>query len=289
MSYLKLISILVVSYVLTYSNRSYAQSTSQTVHINRGDQLLIDSNKVESIAFNGNSTYSSSNKVISVHSGDSLFLTVINNDSFQHNITIDTLAYSRNISSFSTVTDTIMTNVFGVYPYYDSISNNRYLGNCGILNILKSQTIGKSHFYWNLHEIDTLFNQSIINGTSVAWNNYNPQYFTVNGKSKPDIDSDSTAKVVGSVSDTIYIAVLNSGVSLHSLHFHGYHLTVIQDNRGKFKDWEKDTFPLESMQSMLWMLVPDKSGLYPVHDHNLTAIAGGGFYPNGMFLIIDIQ
>ena len=51
----------------------------------------------------------------------------------------------------------------------------------------------------------------------------------------------------------------------------------------------KDTFPLKRMEGYVLRLVPDQVGEYPVHDHNLLSITGGGLYPFGMFLTILIQ
>ena len=53
--------------------------------------------------------------------------------------------------------------------------------------------------------------------------------------------------------------------------------------------WEKDTFPIKSMETIVLELVPDKPGHYSVHDHNLTAVTGGGFHPKGMLVLMAID
>ena len=125
---------------------------------------------------------------------------------------------------------------------------------------------------------------------STFGNNYYPDYFTVNGKSNPDINNDADARVIGGVGDTIRIYIANTGQSIHSMHFHGYHLRILYSSENvTHVDRSKDTFPIKSMETLVLELVPDKVGEYPVHDHNLVAVTGGGIYPNGMFLTMLIQ
>ena len=42
------------------------------------------------------------------------------------------------------------------------------------------------------------------------------------------------------------------------------------------------------MEVLKLELIPDKPGVYPVHDHNLIGVTGGMFYPNGMFTTLRI-
>ena len=70
----------------------------------------------------------------------------------------------------------------------------------------------------------------------------------------------------------------------------GYHLEIISSSENESHEGRsKDTFPIKSSQSMILELIPDKTGEYPVHDHNLVAVSGGGIYPNGMFLTMLIE
>lgn len=118
---------------------------------------------------------------------------------------------------------------------------------------------------------------------------FEPDFFTINGKTKQQLISDSSSIVSGKVGDTLHIVVANAGLAMHSMHFHGYHVTSIAVSNAETLGWSKDTWPLRSGEWALLQLVPDKPGKYPVHDHNLVAVSGGGQYPNGMFTIMEIQ
>ena len=127
-------------------------------------------------------------------------------------------------------------------------------------------------------------------GNTVDWTTYYPDYFTINGNSNPHINADASARVVGNVGDTINIYMVNTGQSLHSIHFHGYHSEILDSS--KFPNHigrSKDTFGIHSMELVVVQMIPHQVGEYPVHDHNLVAVSGGNIYPNGMFLTMLIQ
>ena len=82
----------------------------------------------------------------------------------------------------------------------------------------------------------------------------------------------------------------NTGQSIHSMHFHGYHATILYSSKNQTHvGRSKDTFPIHSMQTLVLQIVPDKPGTYPVHDHNLVAVTGNNVYPNGMFTTLLIN
>jgi hypothetical protein len=43
------------------------------------------------------------------------------------------------------------------------------------------------------------------------------------------------------------------------------------------------------MESLVLELVPDKPGMFPVHDHNLMAVTGNRVYNNGMMIMMTIN
>lgn len=178
----------------------------------------------------------------------------------------------------------------GIFIYFDYLAypSNRYLGLAGMICVSKP-SLAKS-FYWNIKEHQTGFNNVIAAGGSVDWNMYDPDYFTINGLSHPDLQNDPTAKVNGNIGDTIHIFVANTGVSTHSIHFHGFHCKVLYSTHSSIQvGSSKDTFPFRSMEGAVLELVPDKVGRYSVHDHNLVAVSGGNTHPNGMFIIMSFQ
>ncbi len=147
---------------------------------------------------------------------------------------------------------------------------------------------GTSTVAWQVRE----FESELHDGGSVESidpNAYNPDYFTINGLTKSQLPTDAASLVTGHVHDTIYIAIVNTGLSMHSMHFHGYHAQCVAASDAAVVGWDKDTWPVQSSGWVLLRLVPDKPGMYPVHDHNLIAVTGGGKYPNGMFTLMEIQ
>jgi FtsP/CotA-like multicopper oxidase with cupredoxin domain len=160
----------------------------------------------------------------------------------------------------------------------------------GGMIVCRSPNANIHRFFWNMKDHQVLFNENLNQGIPVDWTQYYPNYFTINGNSNPYINEDSDARVTGSVGDTIYIYMVNTGQSLHSIHLHGYHGEIIQSS--KFPSHvgrSKDTVPVYSMEVVILKIVPDQPGEYPVHDHNLVAVSGGNIYPNGMFLTMLIN
>jgi hypothetical protein len=263
-----------------------------TVYINRGQMLAVDSTYIPYYAFNATSVFDKENKRLSLLVGDTMSLTVINTDSLTHGfdikgyVAIDTLitAYDTAIVSFTYLE-------MGVHIYYDHSNGEgyRYMGLGGMITVT-DPSASASYFYWNMKEHQKSFNQDVDAGLPVDWTTFYPEYFTINGNSNPHINTDPFARVVGNVSDTIHIYMVNTGQSLHSIHFHGYHSEIIYST--KFPSHvgrSKDTFPIYSMEAVLIELVPDQVGEFPVHDHNLVAVSGANIYPNGMFLTILID
>lgn len=225
-----------------------------------------------------------------VNVGDSLLLKIINNDTVTHGFNVKGYAGINNTILPGDSVDLIMVfNTPSVHIYYDSYNYPlfRYMGLAGM--IVVNNNVAKS-FFWNLKDHQKLFNDSIGEGNTVSLTDYYPDYFTINGNSNPHINEDSAVRVSGNVGDTLYIYMVNTGQSVHSIHFHGYHSQIIYSS--KFPSHvgrSKDTFAVYSMESVILEMIPDKTGEYPVHDHNLVAVSGGHIYPNGMFLTMLIQ
>ena len=162
-----------------------------------------------------------------------------------------------------------------------------YLGLAGMITVASGN---HARFKWNVKELRKEWTLEADTNPSMSWTNYYPDYFTVNGWSAPLINDDTTARVEGGVGDTILIYLGNTGRSVHSMHFHGYHAEILYSS--KFPNHvgrSKDTFPMLPMETMVLRLVPDKTGEFPVHDHNLVAVSAGNYYPNGMFMTLLIQ
>lgn len=257
--------------------------------INRGTFTTVSGTTFPALAFNSSPVYSSLNEVMTIGTGDTLHLTIINNDTAVHGFAVKDYGVNVTIPPSDTATVTVAGSVQRLYIYYDSYDypNNRYLGAAGMICVLGSNP--DDIFYWNIKEHQTEFNEDVASGSAVDWSQYYPDYFTINGKSFPDLQGDSTAVVTGAVGDTILIFAANTGQSAHSIHFHGFHGKAVFSTLQGQTGWEKDTYSARSMEGYILQLIPDKPGSYSVHDHNLVAVSGGGVHPNGMFIIMEFQ
>ena len=180
-------------------------------------------------------------------------------------------------------------NSEGVFLYYDPLDEptNRYLGLAGMIAVLPDDS---KSFFWNIREYESSYSNNLGSGRAVDWAKYDPDYFTINGLSYPAIEQDTLAKVRAKVGEKIHVFIANTGQSMHSLHFHGFHCKVLASTNSNIRvGWNKDSFPIKRMSGLLLELVPDKPGHYSVHDHNLVAISAGGTHPNGMFTIMEVQ
>jgi FtsP/CotA-like multicopper oxidase with cupredoxin domain len=253
--------------------------------------MTVDSALFPYLAFNFTPQFSPTNARIDLKKGDTLFLKVINLDTLSHGFSI----MYKSLSPLPIATGDSASYVLsfqneGVFIFFDSLQYpfNRYMGLAGMICVNSHQ---KSYnFYWNLKEHQKSYNHNISKGLAADFKTYYPDYFTINGKSYPDLQMDAAAKVTGSVGDTIRIFVANSGQSRHSIHFHGFHSKIIASNLNYMSPFtDKETFAFGSMEWAILEMVPDKVGLYSVHDHNLVAMSGGGVHPNGMFIIMEIK
>lgn len=232
-----------------------------------------------------------SSAVISLNVEDTLILTLINEDSVGHAFKVDGKdnVYSLNIEDTSIISLTF--DQAGLYFYKDPLEAEKGIRVYqGLMGCIVVKDHAHSSYYWNLKEYQINLSDSVNLSDSIDRSNYDPEYFTINGKSYPETNEDTDTRVTGQVGDSIYLYISNFGNSIHSLHFHGYHAEIISSSKFSFhKGRSKDTFPVYPLESLILLLIPDQAGEYPVHDHNLVAVSGNGSYANGMFTTILIQ
>jgi FtsP/CotA-like multicopper oxidase with cupredoxin domain len=266
-----------------------ANKVTQNLFINRGILTTVKNTTFPFLAFNPTNTFTAVNAVISCLKNDTLVINVTNNDTAVHGFKVKNYpGISYTINPAASISCTLIPFQRSIFTYYDHLyyPKNTYMGLAGMIAV-KDKANDKV-YYWNLKEHFTTFNQQL--GYGVNWANYYPDYFTINGKSYVQIQLDPTAKIVNQVNDTIYIYVQNTGRSMHSLHFHGFHpQSIFTDCKKIQPNWSKDTWGLFSMDAVVLRMIPDKTGKYSVHDHNLVAVTGGNTHPNGMFTIMQIN
>ena len=264
----------------------YSSVVKDTLYINR-DTVDQAANLIHYCSFNNTPAFELSNAPLEVNSNDTLEITIINTDSLIHTFTINTIIETGNtIFPNDTATFQLEFGSNGTYRYFSDVSYGKLLGASG--NILVGYS-NYTHFFWNLFEAKISLSDSLATGLATGIPNYyKPEVFTINNFIYPATTTDSIGFVTANVGDSIIISVVNSGQMISPFHFHGYHVKIIEASiYQKYVSWEKDTFPIFPSEAMTLLLVPDKPGLYPVHNHNLTTVATGG-YPGGMITVLNI-
>jgi FtsP/CotA-like multicopper oxidase with cupredoxin domain len=266
-----------------------AVKINQSLFINRGTLVTVKNTTLSFLAFNTSTVYNSANAVVSCLKTDTIIFNVTNNDTAVHGFKVKNYpGITYTISPAASISATLITTQRSIFIYYDHLAypRNTYMGLAGMVAV-KNKAADKV-YYWNMKEHLTSFNQQL--GYNVNWGNYYPDYFTINSKSYSQLQLDPTVKINAQKNDTLYIYVANTGQSMHSLHFHGFHPKTLYSDCKKIQNsWVKDTWGMFSMDAMVLQLIPDKTGRYSVHDHNLVAVTGGNTHPNGMFTIMDIS
>lgn len=246
----------------------------------------IDNYTIDFCVFNTIGSVDSSSSIITTSPGMNKNFTIINLDSVPHNFTIDGVFSSSLVQPNDTINFNLTLNE-GTYRYYSNTPQGTHLGCSGII---RSGLDGTYNFYWNLFDTEEAQNNAISNGTqdTIAIP-YTPEVFTINNNIYPATSLDSLATIAGNVGDSIVISIVNSGYMTHPFHFHGYHIKIIDATiNQKMIGWTKDSFPVLPGEAMSVILIPDKPGVFPVHDHNLISVTTGG-YPGGMIATISIQ
>ncbi len=263
----------------------YSQVDTVNMYINTGYTKTIDGKLVFAKCFNPTDSFDFDAQVFRIKPG-LVHLRIHNTDTITHFLRVGEIAKTEKINPNS-----IGGITMGIYEpgatYLASLEKDQlYLGLNAML-VAEESRVG--HFFWNLKEFQTTFNSAIEQGNSIGFDDYKPNYFLINGKSFPELESDTLAKIRGAVGDTLTLFVHNTGNSVHSIHFHGYHFKILKSSRTTHVvGWEKDTYPIHKGELVVLQFVPDKPGEYPIHDHNLVAITANNIYPNGMFTTMVI-
>lgn len=258
-----------------------------SLHINKSIGTFVG-HDVVCCAFNDDTIFDFKNSIVHVLPGTYSF-EVFNHDSLSHTFTIDGLVESDNVilpgDSAEFMID--LTDI-GTKRFY---SNQPYGVGLGASGHILVGYDNYDKYYWNLFDLDSAMTYELNAGAiSEVPSSYQPELFFINGEHFPETLEDPDAYAQAQVGDTLIISVVNSGHMDHVLHFHGFHAEILgAEIMSSRVGWVKDSFPLKIGETMTLMLIPDKEGTYPVHDHNLIAVTNAGFYPGGMLthLVID--
>jgi FtsP/CotA-like multicopper oxidase with cupredoxin domain len=266
----------------------FTVAQADTLHLNPGNYIAVNGDFFPAFAWNATSAYLQRNMDVQATPAVPLSLTLINHDTVTHGFAVDGYTSGNLIPAGGSITLSF-TLPSGVFIYYDDYQYPRYEV-MGAAGMIVSGLSPNASFFATLSEFQSSWNLALATALSVDFTQYTPDFFTVNGFSYPDIDNDSTAHITGMVGDTLMLYVANTGRMAHSLHFHGYHLqlTHYSGNPSWVGRW-KDTVPLKAHQTMTLMLIPDKPGMFPLHDHNALSLTAKNMYPFGMRWMMEIQ
>lgn len=266
----------------------YFQSVSQIDTLRfyalNGTVAMVDGQLLETKVFNSSPEFVHNSPVVLTEQGQLVYIRLINLDDEEHALEIPSLVSIPIVSPGDSSGILLTLNSAGIYRYFDPLNfpYNSHIGLSGILHV-KSTEDETPYFYWDLSEHSIDWNNAVLSGNYPGLNSYSPNYFTVNGNADMEIDMDPLAKILGSVGNEFRLVIVNNGLSIHSIHLHGYHGIILESSKNEIHlGWEKDTFPVYPNEYMMISIIPDKPGEYPIHDHNLVAVTGGGMYHAGM-------
>lgn len=269
------------------SSNSFGAIIQDTLFLNR-DTVTMGNLPVNRCVLNDSITFNKTNANIQLEIGDILQLTIYNQDTVEHSFGVVNISTLGTISAGGNSTYSIPFNDFGTF----GIVATDPIGNLlGAFAVIRVGLMNEQSFIWNLWDIKAELSHEIGDGTENSIPvDYRPNVYTINGEVYPETTTDPIGAVTGNVNDTIYISIVNSGNMVHTLHFHGYHFTFIQATlRTHVINWEKDSTPMLQNETVTIRLIPDKEGMYPVHDHNLISVLTQNTYPGGMITVLNIQ
>lgn len=267
----------------------HAQIDTIRIYVRSGDLTLFDGNSVHQRIFTTSETLERNSTILVLDQNEPVYLRLINDSNEDHGLKIDGLFEIPPTTPGDSSGLEFSFPDAGVFRYYDPFNTYQdYLGLSGIVHIKSSGDLF-SYFYWDIREYQQEWNAMINDGFMPDPLTYSPHYFTINGNSGEEIDLDPVAKILGNVGQEIRLVIVNNGQSIHSMHFHGYHATILSSSKEpSHNNRSKDTFPIYPDHSLTLSFIPDKPGEYPVHDHNLVAVTGGGVYHAGMITTLVI-
>lgn len=258
------------------------------LHINSA-LTTVYTQDIAATSFNFDTTFSMKNAIVELEVDDEVVFFVHNNDTVPHTFTIDGLLEIGNtIEPGNTEEFQLTFTSSGSHRFYSDLAQGKWLGASGSILVGYSEN---PTFHWNLFDLQTDLSHEIHQGlVEEIPLTYQPEMFLINGAFYPETLEDEDTYITGQVGDEIVISIVNSGLMDHILHFHGYHVEILDAKimAGRV-GWIKDSIPIKKGEAMTVKLTPDKPGEYPVHDHNLIAVTNVGFYPGGMLTFLDIE
>ena len=231
--------------------------------------------------------------IITLSEGDELQVTLHNQDDRPHGFEVVGLMGSGSaVAPGAAETFIVGFAATGTWLYRDPVGYpvNQGVGLAGAIEVTDPAAGHDQEFLWLLGDHSEEWMTADAAGETVDTGRYDPNYFTVNGLAGTATIDDPRAHITGRVGDDLLIRVVNGGLRLHSIHFHGYHVQVVaRDGTPLAEPLEKDTIAVPVGGTAEFLLRPHQPGVFPIHDHVVLSVTGNGVYPLGMIVFTDIQ
>jgi FtsP/CotA-like multicopper oxidase with cupredoxin domain len=237
--------------------------------------------------FNTRDQFDSSNAVLRFEPGDVVTFRVTNHADFTCGFRIESYGKIDAIAMGETEELTVTLDQSGTFLYEDHIGDHRALGLGGMLVV---SDFNGPEFYAVFTEHNRDWIDAIADGGSYDRTDYHPTAFTINGFGFPRTLTDSLSFIEGQVGQTIRVHMTNAGMMHHFPHWHGYHVRIVEASKQlHYVGRLKDSYGMMPGESVTVELIPDKPGMFPVHNHNLVTTTIGGNYPGGMMMHMHIH
>lgn len=255
-----------------------------TLYINRGIYTIAPED-IHKISINETQDFTRANAIIDIDLNEPLAIFLINNDTISHSLTADFLTQLTIAPGTGQLIEVANLD-FGTHLIHHVDGPGELLGSGIIVRV----GINGQKYSWDLWDLsEEMAEQAYFGSLTEIPAVYRPTFFSINGGVDP-MSMMGGAMVMGNVGDSIYISVVNTGNMIHNLHFHGYHVEILQSlEKPESVGWSKDSFPVFIKDAMTLLLVPHQPGEFPVHNHNLVATLFNNGYPLGMATMLMIQ
>jgi FtsP/CotA-like multicopper oxidase with cupredoxin domain len=230
---------------------------------------------------------------LAVNESETVNVTVTNNLDRAINFVIPgAMTGSPSVSPGGSRTYSFTAPAPGSYFYTDSVNGeiSKAMGLSGPLVVMPAD--GSSRLYTGgpafdrqytlvMNELDDRLNSAIYNDQTYDMDNYEPNYYFINGLSYPDTASDGDTLIAMNVGENIAIRFINTGCITYPQHFHGYHVKVASRNRvPETMVVDKDTIQVERDMCTDVILPVSQPGAYPLHTHYVPGVTANGVYVN---------
>lgn len=287
------------------SSRAEAQRISVRLFVNDGLLPLRDGTRAYHWGFSPTpGLVSMPGNVIRAIEGDTLVVSITNTLSEPHAFAVDAVVDSGPIAPGATKLVSFDAPPAGTYLYRDPLNSpvNRVLGLHGALVVSPAGAAQVPfpggprfvrEFVWVFTCIDTRWSELARLGRPIDPDTFEPRVFLINGRFGDFSVQALDTSPHGRVGEPALIRMINAGLTVKSIHFHGNHVRVLaRDGEPPPVPLNKDTVFMDRGQVVDVFLPfdppvdafpPVRESEFPVHDHEeLTQTLEGGLYPNGL-------